>query len=170
MAPACILVLAHLCIAEAYRPVSTRGGPFKPQNDVLSDRLDEKTAERLGVRIVVPAGDVLKFWPVKEMNIICDGKDCILYRKVCDDKLMRCDYAAGNLQLLNFGFGPRQRFLPEQFIIEYSTKDALVAAENNLFLVTGTVDKETYIPLSRLQTTPGWDLPACWPDSAEPGC
>jgi len=170
MPPACILVLAHLCIAEAYQPVSTRGGPFKPQSDVLSDKLEKNASDRLGVRIAIPAGDVLKFWPIKEMNTICDGKDCILYRKVCDDKLMRCDYAAGNLQPFNFGFGSQQRFSPEQFIIEYSTKEALVAAENNLFLVAGAVGKEAYIPLSRLHTTPGWDLPACWRDSAEPGC
>jgi hypothetical protein len=170
MPPACILVLAHLCITEAYQPVSTRGGPFKPQNDVLSDKLDEDAANRLGVRVAIPAGDVLEFWPVKEMNTICEGKDCILYLKVCDDKLMRCDYAAGNLQPFNFGFGPRQRFSPEKFIVEYKTKDALTAAENNIFLVTGAEGKVSYIPLARLKTTPGWNLPAYWPDSTEPGC
>jgi hypothetical protein len=162
--------MAHLCISDAYLPVSTRGGPFKPQNDVLSDRLDENAADRLGVRIAIPAGDVVKFWPVKEMNTICEGNDCILYRKICDDKLMRCDYAAGNLQPFDFGFGPRQRFSPEKFIIEYQTKEALQAAESSIYLVTGTKGKESYIPLSRLKTTPGWDLPACWPDSSEPGC
>jgi hypothetical protein len=170
MLPACILVLAHLCIAEIYRPVSTRGGPFKPQNDVLSDKLDEAATDRLGVKIAVPAGDVVVFWPIKEMNTICENNNCILYRKNCDDKLMRCDYAAGNLQLFNFGSGPRQHFSPEKFIIEYNNKRALAAAENNVFLVTGPKGKEAYIPLSKLRTTPGWDLPACWPDSSEPGC
>jgi hypothetical protein len=170
MLPACILVMAHLCISQAYLPVSTRGGPFKPQNDVLSDRLDETAAKRLGIRIAVPAGDILKFWPIKEMNTICENDSCILYRKICDDKLMRCDYAAGNLKPFNFGSEPRQRFSPEIFIIEYTTKEALVAAETNIFLVTGPEGKQAYIPLSSLKMTPGWALPACWPDSSEPGC
>ena len=168
MIPVCILVTDHICVSEILIPVSERASIYRFPNDVVPAQVDIVAEAALGVRITVFADDVIRYAPLRKFGTACDGDNCIYYRKTCDDTAMRCDFGEG--QPFAERDSGRQRFIPERFSIEYRTRQALQAAQANVYLIAGPKENPSYIPLRELDTSATDPTAVCGANSTEPGC